>query len=233
MFAESLLESGNVHPKGRAWATTVSIAIQTLLIAALVALPLLRPDAMPLTVRSFTAPVAFGHPDAPPPESTVTRPVAPSSEARIVFSGRIPLHRPNEGEAMPGPYLPGPAIPGSPEGVRNLFSTIVPTNPPVVAVRPPNPPTRVSVPDPGKVILHVQPVYPSIARQLGIEGVVVLHAVIDREGHITGLQVVSGPPQLQEAARAAVRQWRYRPYFLNGLPVEVETQIMVKFTLNR
>jgi protein TonB len=60
----------------------------------------------------------------------------------------------------------------------------------------------------------------------------VLSAVIDTNGHITNLQLVSGHPMLVPAAIAAVKQWRYKPYLLNGQPVEVETTITVIFTLS-
>jgi protein TonB len=77
------------------------------------------------------------------------------------------------------------------------------------------------------------PEYPRLARMARIQGDVVLHAVIGREGEIEGLRTVSGPPQLRAAAEVAVRQWRYRPYLLNGKPIEVETQITVRFILGR
>jgi protein TonB len=77
----------------------------------------------------------------------------------------------------------------------------------------------------------VQPDYPPLARQARIQGAVVLQAVISRDGAIENLQVLSGHPMLVQAAVQAVRQWRYRPYVLNGEPVEVETQVTVNFVL--
>jgi protein TonB len=79
----------------------------------------------------------------------------------------------------------------------------------------------------------VQPEYPAIARSAGIQGSVLLQAVISKNGTIENLRVVSGHPFLVKAAVAAVMRWRYRPYFLNGEPIEVETQITVNFTLSR
>jgi protein TonB len=70
-----------------------------------------------------------------------------------------------------------------------------------------------------------------LARQARVEGAVVLRAIISREGNIENLQVLGGPPMLVPAAINAVRQWRYRPYYLNGEPVEVETQVTINFTL--
>jgi protein TonB len=78
----------------------------------------------------------------------------------------------------------------------------------------------------------VEPPYPAIARAARIQGDVVLKAIIDREGNIQDLQLVSGHPMLVPAAVDAVKQWHYRPYLLNGQPVEVETAITVIFTLS-
>lgn len=83
----------------------------------------------------------------------------------------------------------------------------------------------------GNLIHRIQPKYPSLARQARIQGQVSLRAIISHDGRIENLQVVNGHPLLVQAAIDAVRQWRYRPYMLNGEPVEVETQITVNFTL--
>jgi protein TonB len=76
----------------------------------------------------------------------------------------------------------------------------------------------------------VAPVYPPIARAAHVQGVVVLHAILSKTGEVENLQVISGPPMLVGAAEDAVRQWKYKPYLLNGLPTEVETTINVNFT---
>ena len=75
------------------------------------------------------------------------------------------------------------------------------------------------------------PAYPPIAKANGIQGTVVLQATISRSGTIENLRVVSGPVMLQQAAMDAVKEWRYRPYLLNGEPVEVETTVNVVFKL--
>ena len=77
----------------------------------------------------------------------------------------------------------------------------------------------------------VKPTYPPLARQAHIQGTVVLQAVISKDGSIENLHVISGHPMLVPAAMDAVKQWKYKPYFLNGEPVEVETTINVNFTL--
>jgi protein TonB len=85
----------------------------------------------------------------------------------------------------------------------------------------------------GNLIHKVEPRYPVIAQQVGIQGTVVIRALISRTGNIERAQVESGQALLTAAALAAVREWKYRPYYLNGEPVEVETEITVNFILHR
>ena len=83
----------------------------------------------------------------------------------------------------------------------------------------------------GLIVKKVQPAYPEQARQMRLEGIVELQANISKAGNITGIKQLSGDPILGHSAVDAVRQWKYKPYFLNGEPVEVETQITVNFKL--
>ena len=82
-----------------------------------------------------------------------------------------------------------------------------------------------------QIVKKIAPVYPAEARRARIQGTVVLQAQISKDGSIQNLQLVSGHPMLAPAAIEAVRQWKYKPYLLNGEPVEVETQVQVNFTL--
>jgi protein TonB len=81
----------------------------------------------------------------------------------------------------------------------------------------------------GLLIYRVEPAYPPLAKQARIQGVVVMTALIDKGGNVQNLQVVSGHPLLAPAAIEAVKQWRYKPFLLNGQPVEVETTVTVNF----
>jgi periplasmic protein TonB len=83
----------------------------------------------------------------------------------------------------------------------------------------------------GLLITKVQPKYPKKARKKGIQGTVVLHALISKAGDIATVELVSGDPLLAPAAIDAVKQWKYKPYLLQGKPVDVDTQIVVNFTL--
>jgi periplasmic protein TonB len=108
---------------------------------------------------------------------------------------------------------------------------------------PPSPPLPLPVVNPepirqggivqaANLIYQVNPAYPPLARQARVQGVVVMEAVISRDGMIESLRVVTGHPLLNQAALDAVRQWKYRPTMLNGEPVEVITTVTVTFTFN-
>ncbi len=84
----------------------------------------------------------------------------------------------------------------------------------------------------GLLIRKVTPNYPQLAKQARIQGTVVLQAEISKDGTIQNLQLISGHPMLAPAAIEAVKQWRYKPYLLNGEPVAVETQVVVNFSLS-
>jgi peptidyl-prolyl cis-trans isomerase A (cyclophilin A) len=111
---------------------------------------------------------------------------------------------------------------------------------------PPPPPGEASAPTPGAaprrisisagvavglLVSKAPIVYPIDAKKAGVSGTVVLSAIIGRDGTVEDLQVVSGPEMLQQAALDSVKQWRYRPYLLNGEPEEVRTTINIIFTL--
>ena len=81
------------------------------------------------------------------------------------------------------------------------------------------------------LIAFAEPAFPADARRRGVEGTVLLDAVIDREGVVLDLSVRDGHPMLALAAMETVRHWRYRPTKVNGIPVEVQTEIEVKFSL--
>jgi TonB family protein len=83
-----------------------------------------------------------------------------------------------------------------------------------------------------QIIAKVAPVYPPLARQAHIQGAVVMKVRISKSGDVENLQLYSGHPMLAPAAIEAVKQWKYKPYLINGDPVEVETRVTVNFTLS-
>lgn len=84
----------------------------------------------------------------------------------------------------------------------------------------------------GMLVHKTIPTYPQIAVASHTQGTVVLQATIARNGAIENLRVISGSPMLRQAALDAVSTWRYRPYLLNGQPIEVETTVNVVFNLD-
>jgi protein TonB len=112
-------------------------------------------------------------------------------------------------------------------------------DPPPVAVlhAPPPPPTPPKVYRTGgairepRKIYHVAPVYPEIARAARVEGLVILEATIDERGVVTGARVLRSEPLLDGAALAALKQWRYTPTLLNGIPVRVLMTVTFRFSL--
>jgi len=126
--------------------------------------------------------------------------------------------------------VPGGVPGGQMGGVIGGIISSTPVAVPKVAT-----PTRVRVSQgvtQGLLIRKVQPNYPPLARQARIQGQVLLAAEISKDGSIENLHLISGHPMLAPAAIEAVKQWKYKPYILNGEPVEVETQITVNFTLS-
>ena len=121
-------------------------------------------------------------------------------------------------------------------------NTLAPLAPrPAPAAMPPRAPTREQGDGPVRIsggvmaeliLTRVNPTYPPEAKAKKISGTVVLSAKIGSDGTVQDLSVISGPPALGEAALDAVKQWTYRPYLLNGNPVEVSTVITVNFSLN-
>jgi TonB family protein len=83
----------------------------------------------------------------------------------------------------------------------------------------------------GNILTKAVPVYPPAAKKAKIQGTVVLSAVIGKDGNVKSIQVVSGPNELQQASIDAVRQWTYKPYLLNGDPVEVKTTVNIIYSL--
>jgi protein TonB len=135
--------------------------------------------------------------------------------------------------APPGLNISSSADLGGPNGVIGTLPLGLSTPAPVVRPQPAKPagPLRVSAGvAAGQLIVPIQPQYPAIARQIRLQGTVVVSAIIATDGRIESLRVLSGPPLLVNAAVEAIRQARYRPWQLNGEPVEVETTINVVFS---
>jgi TonB family protein len=83
----------------------------------------------------------------------------------------------------------------------------------------------------GMMLKHIDPIYPKEAKKKHISGIVMIIALISKQGTITSLDVVASPdPLLTQSAKDAVQQWTYQPYLLDGVPVEIETTINVNYS---
>jgi TonB family protein len=122
--------------------------------------------------------------------------------------------------------IPGGAPPGTIGSVRSEVPRTEPGSAPPQRVR-----VSVGISS-GMLQTKVNPKYPPDAREQGIQGIVRLKINIDTSGNVYSVQLISGHPSLAAAAMDAVRQWKYKPYLLNGTPIEVETTVQVVFTLS-
>jgi len=242
MFEDSLIESGNRF-KTKRWSTTIfSFTLQVGLICILILIPLIYTDALPKTqLMTFLVAPPPPPPPPPPPAAAAIKVVKMQSE---IVNGELrqPTKIPSkvqmirEDEAPPdlgAGGVPGGVPGGIPGGsTGGVIGGILAGQMAVPKVATPQ---RVRVSQgvsTGLLIKKVTPNYPQLAKQARIQGTVVLQAEISKEGTIQNLQLISGHPMLAPAAIEAVKQWRYKPYLLNGEPVAVETQVVVNFSLS-
>ena len=237
MFEDSTFEStGRIRTRSRGWMLAAFLFNGSILLA-LILIPLIYPEALP---RQWIS-VLIEAPRTPPVQpKPVTQPVQRNFHGVPEFDGRTltaprqfprTIARYAEPESpVPVTYLAMDPGPDAATGVRAAFHG------PAVSVNPGVSTGRVALSSTlsaGLLLQRVVPVYPPIPKALHREGIVVLQATISTTGRIENLQVVSGDPMLTQAAIDAVRNWRYRPYLLNGQPVEVETTINVVFKLTQ
>ena len=239
MFEDSLIESGGKLRTKRGKTTTFSFVLEAIIIGVMILIPLMFTEALPKT-QLMTFLVAPPPPPPPPPAAVVK---VKQVETDIVNNQlRTPTKIPKKVEIIkeeeaPPPQMagvvggvPGGVPGGSLNGVMGGIISSTPVAVPKVAV------SRVRISQgvtQGMVLKRVQPTYPQMAKIARVQGPVVLAAIIGKDGTIQNLHVVStASPLLNQAAIDAVRQWRYRPYILNGEPVEVDTTVTVNFTLS-
>jgi len=234
MFEDSTFEStGRIRTRSRGW-MLATFAFNGAILLAMILIPLIYPEALPRMVSSVLMIVPPQQQTPPPARPQPVRGPQPSSEMMgplILAPPRIPAQ----------PYIPsspeppsvgnvaelggGPAVgSGAPFGGHGSQPTVREA-----------PPTRARISSGvmnGLLVRKTLPTYPALAKAMGVEGTVVLQATISKTGAIENLHVVSGPAMLQQAALDAVSTWLYRPYLLNGQPVEVETTVNVVFNLH-
>jgi TonB family protein len=176
--------------------------------------------------KAHTRPVAKAEPDSPPVNgASIIRTILPPLEVEVVAGSLHKTLHPNNNSIQVD---------------MDNGST-----PPVVATRPApvdastanltsHAAERVHMSaDAATVVTRsVKPAYPTLARQMKVQGSVVLQALIGRDGLIEDLHVVSGPPILADAAKEAVRQWQFKPHYNGSQPVETQARITVNFTIS-
>jgi protein TonB len=232
MFEDSLMESGGRIRTNQKWTGLVSTIVQLALVGFLVLLPLIFTEALPkgqLTTWLVAPPPP---PPPPPPAAPQIQHVQKVSEI-VDGALRTPSKIPKKIQMIKEEEAPAPAsgvtggvvggVPGGSSGgvIGGIIGSAAP--PPKVAT-----PQKIRISSgvaEGNKINAPNPSYPQMAKIAHIQG----EATISKNGTIENLRAVSGHPILIQAALDAVRQWKYKPYILNGEPVEVETQVTVKF----
>jgi protein TonB len=220
-------------------ALAISVVLQAIVFAAVVLVPLLAKPERIVMAHDFV-PIPPYRPYSPAPAGTAPQRPRPTLHPCFTCPLRpITDHpRPDAPDTpnIPGAEDPFPSDPNpgpvNPHGLIDLNDPRFQPEKPHET--PPARPKRLSTQlDPAMLIHRVEPVYPTLPRQMGRPGHVELRAIIATDGTIQSLQVVRGDPLFYQSALDAVGQWRYRPTILNGQPVEIDTYITVEYTMQR
>ena len=215
----------------------VSIAAHVIIAAMVVIVPLMATDVLP-TPRTVIGVFAAERAAPPPPPPPAAAPAAArATESATASPDAAPVTAPESIEPETAATTTsalgelGGVEGGVPFGVVGSPGVVpgLPPSPPPAAVQKPLPIGGV-IKQPDKV-RHVPPVYPAIAQQARVEGVVIIEAIIGADGRVQQARVLRSKPLLDEAALAAVRQWVFTPTLLNGVPVPVIMTVTVNFTL--
>jgi periplasmic protein TonB len=189
------------------------------------AVPATTPDANTESEEPAATPSPKPAKNAASASSKPSAPAEPEPAPMVVKGGKVPAVQTQASSAD----APAPSMAGMTPGAApppDLVTT--PTNAETPVLQTLSISQGVSQ---GLLYKKVSPVYPQNALRMRIEGSVELMATISKSGDITHIKTLSGDPQLTKAATDAVKQWKYKPYLLNGEPVEIQTQITVNFKL--
>ena len=189
------------------------------------ATPAPKPSAK-MIAKDSTTPVAAAPAPSQPPAATALAPPASALVVHTEAAKRAPKPAPSDSDAAPAPSSLGLTSSADSHALAAIGSA------PVAVPKASNQVLKISQGvSEGLVLKKVTPRYPSQALQMRIEGSVQLQATIGKDGSISNLKILSGEAILARAAQDAVKQWKYKPYYLNGEPVEIQTQITVNFKL--
>lgn len=217
-------------------ALPLSIAVHVLVLLAIVVIPLLATDTLPLPYEPLLAWMPVAAPPAAPspvaPAARVTMPAVDESRGAPVTA---PTGVRPETGIEPSP-VPSNGLDRGDSVVWSDAESTAAVRAPVDVPPPPPPDKRVYVTG-GQIkqpirLVEVQPVYPELAKQARVEGLVIVQATIGPTGDVEDVRVLRSQPLLDEAAVGAVRQWKFSPTLLNGTPVSVSLVVTVRFTLH-
>jgi protein TonB len=187
-----------------------------------------QPDPEPATSRPTRPDVSIASSDAP--EVVIERqPVSPKLVVKSDLGSSRPARTPAPASAE---TVDAPEIGNLANSDASAISTMMKSAAPVSTPVGPKEVIRVSQGvTQGLLLKRVQPVYPQAAMQMRVQGAVQLQAVIGKTGSVSNIKLLSGDPVLGKAAIQAVSQWKYKPYYLDGEPVDIQTQVTVNFKL--
>jgi protein TonB len=245
-----LLEQNPMRTGSKALDVAIAVMLHVLVIGTPILLGLYFTDTINIKQYASMLLVAPPPPPPPPPAATAMIKAAPIHHT-FMTAGKLlaptiipkevaqikeaPLEPDNLGgvaDGVPG-GVPGGQMGGVLGGVIGgvLNTTARPIAPPTGK---PNAPVRVGGRvRPPKAILQPQPVYPVIAKQARIQGQVQIDAILDEQGNVIDMKVVSGPPLLYQAALDVLKKWKYEPTYLNDQPISVELIVTITFQLGQ
>ncbi len=229
--------------RSRAKTLTVSLAVHALLAALAILIPILSYDFLPAPgegVRAFfVAPLEAAPPPPPPPPPPAgaraqAKAPAPAPPQEANFVAPIEIHE----EVKPEPGIdvgieggvPGGVEGGVPGGVVGGIVGGLPTEAPPPAAKVVRVGGQIKAP---KLVTAVAPVYPDLAAQARLAAIVIAEALVDTSGKVREVKILRGAPLFDDAAVTAVKQWRYQPLLLNGIPTEFILTVTVKFNLTQ
>jgi protein TonB len=216
-------------------ALPLSVFLHVLVVLGLVVIPLLAKDILPQPpIEDLEWTPAVPAPPSPPPPAVSARAAAvdvppqnPDAAPPEAPSGILPEDGLIRTAPPAGLVTDTGVVPGTPGGIEGVVPGVAdtPPPPPVTPVRPGG-----KIKEPQRIV-YVAPFYPEVARIAHVDGTVILEAVIGPDGVVRDVRVLRSKALLDEAAMAAVRQWRYTPTLLNGVPVAVVMTVTVTFRL--
>ena len=247
-----LLEENHMKTGSRTLSGAIAVLLHVGVIAGVILAGLYFAD--PLNIKQFASTMLVAPPPPPPPPPPATGAVIKSkvvhhtlmNAGKLLAPTVIPKHiaeikgAPLEPDSFGGVAggVPG-GVPGGQMGgvlggvIGGVLNTAARPVPPPPSVKPKGPIRVGGHVRPPKIIVKVQPEYPPLARQVHIQGQVQIDAVLDEQGNVIEMKVVSGPPLLYQAALDALKKWKYEPTYLNDQPIAVQMIVTITFQLGQ